>query len=295
MELTPPLTQYLTGDKPSHSPRTRLAQHINFLPQTETEAILVKHGYLSKEGKPTKKAMQEGLLDKCEGKILWKLSSTRKVLLNLTRKTSVKAKAVPKPLTPKVPERGGPVWTDLENIGTYFGVGKNKVGTWLDQLKLRSYKAMPTNESGDVDMLDVARSSQEKFKLKVPTEKALERGIATMELIEYTQKGKEKSFEKYSWNLEMVKAILVKAGHPLDTERKLLLRGKGKNGNIQVDSLAHRGKILHGEWKKLYANPKTRDASWRVFDKTPRGILIEVEKIMARPRYLQDKLYLKEK
>lgn len=295
MQLPPPIQAHLTGTPPTHTSRAKLATHITFWPQAEVEAVLTQAGYLSPEGKIAKKALEEGLVDTCEGKPLWNLKKTKKVLLALTRKPSKAASPAPI-IPPKAPVRAaGPVWTDLENIGTYFGVGKNKIGTWLDQLGLRDYKPMQVNESGDIDMLDMANASKEKFQVKVPTQLALERGLAQVETVEYRGKGgKEKSFEKYSWDRDAVKALLVKAGHPLDTERKLLHRGKGKNSDVRVESLDDRARALHAEWKKLHSNPTTRKASWDLFHKKPKPLIMRVEMLMGQPRYIQDKLYLKE-
>lgn len=298
MKLAAPIEQYLTGDKPSHTSRARLATHITFWPQDKVEELLREERYLTPDGKISPRALSEGLVDTCDGKPLWNLKKTKLALLAATRKTPKENKTPAKPIVmPRSrPTTSGPVWTDLENIGTYFGVGKNKVGTWLDQLGLRGNKELQVNESGDYDMLDVARQSQEKFSSKVPTEKALNEGYAQVEVVEYRGKGgKEKSFEKYSWDRDRVKDLLVRAGHPLDTERKLLLKGKGKNSNVSVDSLDTRAEALHAEWKKLYADPATRKASWKVFDRKPSALLMRVEMLMGKPRYLRDKQYMFER
>ena len=295
MKLSPPASQYTEGAAPSHSSWKTLPGYLKLWSAEEVVSLLKQGQYVTAEGKIAKKAMEEGLVDTCEGKGLWHVKKTTKALLALTRKPS-KPKPAAKPASPPPAQRpAGPVWTDLENIGTYFGVGKNKVGTWLDQLGLRGYKPRQVNESGDLDMLDIANESKEKFRAKVPTELALERGFAQVETIDYKGKGgKDKSFEKYSWNLEMVKAVLVKNGHELDTERKLLLKGKGRNSDVKVESLDDRAKVLYGEWKKLHSNPKTRASSWDVFKKKPRPLLIRVEMLMGRPRYLQDEVYKRE-
>lgn len=294
MKLEPPLSSYLTGAKPTHSSRPKLGQHIKLFKQNEIEAHLKKGKYLNDAGKPTKKALEDGLIDQCDGKVIWNLKNTKKALLALTKKDSARKVAAPKLASPPPrPKQAGPVWTDLENIGTYFGVGKNKIGKWLDELGLRDYKPRQVNESGDYDMLDIANESKEKFRVKIPTEKALAEGYARVETITYTQKGKEKSFDKYTWDRDRVKDLLVRAGHELDTERKLHLKGKGRNSDVKVESIDDRAKKLHAEWKKLHSNPKTRDQSWKLFDKQPSGLLMRVEQLMGRPRYLRDKLYLK--
>lgn len=294
MKLAPPASQYTEGAKPTHSPWSTLASHLPLWSAEEVARLLRAGGYLTAEGKVAKSALEAGLVDSCEGKPLWRVKAVTKVLLELTRKPSEK-KTSPKPVVPgagPVPPR--PAWTDLENIGTYFGVGKTKVGSWLDELGLRGYKPRQLTESGDVDMLDVANEAKEKFRAKIPTERALAEGYAQVETVEYTKKGEVRSFEKYSWHLEKVKAVLVAAGHPLDTERKMLLKGRGRNSDVAVESLDERAAKLHAEWKKLHANPKTRRDAWKLFDKKPKPLLMRVEQLMGRPRYLLDKKYLRE-
>lgn len=295
MKLAPPIEQYLSNDKPTHSSRSKLASNMKLWSQPEVEELLRGAAYITTDGKIAKKTVTDGLVDTCEGKPLWNITNTKKVLLAVTRKPSKKATSSVTVLPKRVDRPHGPVWTDLENIGTYFGVGKNKIGTWLDQLGLRDYKPVQINESGDRDMLDMANASKEKFKLKIPTKKALERGFANMETIEYTQKGNAKSFDKYYWNLDMVKEALVRAGHPLDTDRKLLHKGRGKNGDIKVETIDDRAKKLYSDWLRLYNNPNTHKDSWAIFNKQPVLILTKVEQLMGRPRYIQDKLYLKKR
>lgn len=292
--LPPPIEQYINGKNPTHTSQRRLGQHITFATPEVINGALTSNGLLSADGKITKQALEENIVDVCDKRALWNIREVKKIVLHATRKESdpdrkagvVQPRSAQKAAT-------GPVFTDLENIGTYFGVGKNTVGKWLEELGLRGYKIRQVNESGDFDMLDIAAESKEKFRMKVPTEAAFERGYAQVDVIEYTQKGSKKSFEKYSWNLEKVKNLLVKNGHELDTERKLLLKGKGKNSDVKVESLDSRAEALYREWKKLYKNPSTKKSSWKVFHKQPKPLLQRVEVLMGRPRYLQDKLYEK--
>lgn len=297
MKLPPPIEQYTKGDKPSHTIRPRLHEHINFLKEDETTATLTKAGYLTDDGKVSKQAQVDGLVDTCDGKVLWNLKKTKKALLTLTAKKTAPAKSAPKPINiggtipPPSPQQQQTVWTDLESIGTYFGVGKVKIGKWVDELGLRAFPKKERNESGDFDMMDFAADAKEKaslgFNTKKPTEKALELGYAQVTMVE---KG-NKTFEIVKWNKDKVKAALVKAGHELDLEKKMIHKGKGKNGDVQVESMDDRAQKLYSEWKKLYNNPKTRAESWKLFDKTAKPILMRVEQLMGRPRFLIDKKY----
>lgn len=286
MQLPPPIEQYLQGDKPSHTSRAGLSRHITFLKAEETNKLLIEAGYLSIQGKPTPKAFEEEVAEACDGKALWHVKRTQKALLALTRKESKPRAANPALTAPKAPIRpNGPIWTDLDSIGTYFGVGKVKVGKWLDEIGLRAAPEKQINDSGDYDMLDFANESKQKFSSKRPTQRALDMGIA--QITEVT-KG-DKIFEIIKWNLDECKAALVKAGHPLDLEKKMILKGKGKNSNVEVHSLVDRAKKIHGEWRKL-SKASPRDAH-KLIDKQPKPILVELDKLEGYPGFFTAKKY----
>lgn len=296
MSLTPPISQYVEGEKPSHSSKARLHVFVKAFPQRTIDDLLVKGGYLTSEGKPTRKSLDEGLVEVCENKALWNLSKTRKALAELSRPPKRDKKNV-KPITKPVLQRvrTEPAWVDFETIGTYFGVGKIQVGKWVDQLGLRAVPEVQVNESGAVDMLDMANQAKEKqsngFIGKKPTQKALDGGFAQVTII--TGK-KDKEFEIVKWNLDLVKAALVKAGHPLDTERKMMLKGKGKNSDVKVETMDDRIKRLYSEWYKLQKSPATRKSSWDVFKNQPKIVLSKVEVMMGKPEgYISRKDYLR--
>lgn len=294
MKLTGPISKYLDGEHPSHSARNELDKHIKFIKRSEIESSLIRAGLLDKSGKITDLAKEKGAVDVCGKSAIWNIKKTKLALLDATRKKTVRKTATPVKLAgSQAPtNRNTPKYTDLENIGTYFGVGKLKVGKWLDDLGLRGYKPRQINESGDVDMLDIANESKEKFRAKIPTEKAIEQGYAIVETIEYKKKGKDESFQKYSWDLEKVKSILVRAGHELDTERKLLLKGKGKNSDVKVSSLDSRAAEVYRQWKKLYESGKTEE-SWKLVEKQAKPIQALMEQKIGWPGFFSKKLYRK--
>lgn len=287
MNLTPPISQYISGSTSTHTSLKGLADRLG----TEL-GELTKHmqqqGYLSAQGKATTRAADVGLLDTCEGKLLWRVSKARE-LLSPTKKTTSQ-----KP--PTAPVRTEPAWVDLDTIGTYFGVGKLQVGKWLDQLGMRALPKLETNPDGSHDMLAVARQEQQRqsagFIGKEPTEKALELGVA--QVITVTGK-KDKTFDIVKWNLDLCKALLVKAGHPLDTEHKGTLKGKGKNSNVAVNGMDQRAHELYVKWARLYSDPKTRWQCGKLFRGQPKPLLERVEALMKMPGYLTEGRYLSDK
>jgi hypothetical protein len=210
MQLNPPIEQYVTGNKPSHCSRTRLKKHLPWS-ETEINRILAKGQYITSEGKITRKSQIDGLIDSCDGKSLWNIKSVRIAFLDLTKNDT--SKPVAKPVAAKKPREAR--YGDLDIVGAYFGVSKVKVGQWLTEMGFRAEPKLEKNESGSIDMLDVARASQEKFggKAKIPTEAALSSGLAQENFIV----AGEKEFTIYKWNIDMCRALLLKAGHAEDT------------------------------------------------------------------------------
>lgn len=299
MPLPPPLTSHISGPQAPYTSRSGLAGRVKVFTQEVIEAHLTQGGYLTPEGKIARKALEEGLVDTCEGKALWHVAKVKAALVRLTRPARRERPQGPvKPAAPPQVLRQGPAWVDLDTVGTYFGVGKIQVGKWLDQLGLREVPPLPSTESGTIDMLDVAAQAKEKqaagFLAKKPTEEALASGYARIETIEYKKKGKEKSFDKITWNLDLVKALLVKTGHELDTERKMMLKGKGKNSDVKVEGIQGRVQELHGEWQRLHRNPATRKESWNVFKNQPTAVVKRVEALLGAPGFITDKRYLTE-
>lgn len=292
MKLDPPAKQYLTGSNPSHSSLANLANHAKAWNDEEILDLLTKSGYLE-AGKVTKLALHRGVADICEGKVLWNLLETKRALITAAKVQDQKKSAEALARNKRVSSE--PAWVDLGTIGTYFGVGNVVIGRWLDALGFREKPRLAVNESGAHDLLDIARQAQEKqasgFIGKQPTERALETGLARK--LTVTNR-KKQEIEITQWNLDLCKAVLVRAGHELDTERKSLLKGKGKNSDVKVVTADDRARELYLKWKKLHNAPSTRAKSWSVFASQPTVILVRVEAMMNRPGFLTEKRYLKE-
>jgi hypothetical protein len=288
MKLEPPALQYLEGDSPSHSSLTRLSGNIKALDQEEIVKLLTNAGHLNSDGKPTKLAAQAGVIDICDKKILWNLLETKKALV-AQNKVEEQARARKEEARRRQAEDTGPKWVDLGTVGTYFGASNIVVGKWLDQAGLRAKPKLEKNESGDYDMLDIARQEQQKqitgFTGKQPTDKAYAMGLART--LKVTN-SKKKEIDIVQWNLDLCKAVLVNAGHKIDHDRKLLLKGKGKNSDVKVLTVDDRAKELYSKWKTLKSQGKAREAEL-VFAKQPSIILDKVEVLMNNPGYFKKK------
>lgn len=282
MQLEGPLEKYLQGTKPSHTSRQQLSKHLE-TPQGDIERVLRGEKALTPEGKVTKQAQRMGLVDSCEGRVIWNIEKVRSLMKLKVGK-------------PSAPQRTEPAWVDLNTIGTYFGVGNVVLGRWLDQLGLRAKPTMDRNSSGDYDMLDISNQAKQEqangFIGKEPTEKALNMGAARK--LTVTNR-KQQEIEITQWNLDLVKEVLVKAGHPLDTERKMALKGKGRNSNVQVNGMEKRAKEIYTEWAKIYGNPRESWKMKKLFSGQPRLLLEKVEnEYMKMPGYITEGRYLKD-
>ena len=78
-ELEPPTKRHLSGRRPTHSSTASLASNFSGLHQRALVYILVQQGYMrqavSKDGtstayKPTRKALDDGLIDTCSKTLL---------------------------------------------------------------------------------------------------------------------------------------------------------------------------------------------------------------------------------
>ena len=79
---------------------------------------------MSDERKPTKKAVDDGLIDSCEQKALWNLEKVQEKLseLGMPVERSIVNQEI------KEPDDGEPRWVNLGTIGTYFNVTANTIG-----------------------------------------------------------------------------------------------------------------------------------------------------------------------
>lgn len=297
MKLDGPVEQYLAGKNPTHCTYENISKNVKAWDDDDVKRMLTNAGYLNENGKPTKLAAQKGIIDLCEKKVLWNILEVKKAMI-IQEQIEYGKRAARNAAKEKKIVETGPKWVDLLTIGTYFGAGPVQVGKWLDQIGMREKPKIKKTSSGNIDMLDVARQKQDdqaKGKFgggKVPSQKALDSGVARVKTVTGR---KNKEFDIVEWNLELCKALLVKAGHKLDTERKMMLKGKGKNSDVKVNSIDDRAKVLYGEWLKKYNDPIWRDRAYEVFNGQPKPILVKVEALMNKPGYLTRKEYLKKR
>lgn len=291
MKLEGPIDQYLTGASPSHCALGNLHKHIKVWEQEEMVSLLQVSDYLTAELKPTKAAAQKGIIDLCEKKVLWNILEVKKALVathQLVEAKKAQLRAAQQAKADKL--AAGPSWVDLGTVGTYFGVSNIVIGKWLDQIGMRGMPQMERNSSGDLDMLDMANQAKKKqavgFLGKEPTQKAFDMGLARK--ITVTNR-KQKEIDIVQWNLDLLKAVLQKAGHELN--HGAMLKGKGKNSNVQVITADDRAKDLYLTWKKLVRNKNYRAEMIKLFDKQPKIILMKVELLMNKPNYLVGKMY----
>lgn len=222
--------------------------------------VLTAEGYLSPEGKATRRAAEAGLLASCEKKLIWNVGAVAEILE--TGGLKVRRQAVNQTLEAGPP--GEPVWGNLGTLGTYFSVSAVVVGQWIDALGLR--------------------------EAKEPTQEALDGGLAVQREMDA---GQGKTRKITHWELNLMKQRLMEAGHELDFDYAATLRGRGLNSDVEVTTIEGRARRLYEEWRELYLVPATRDSSWKVFDKQPKFIIEKVEALMERPGFIQRKEYLK--
>lgn len=281
MKLEPPLNQYLTGSNPSHSSLNDLSKHVKAWSQDEIIELLTSAGCIN-EGKPTRDAATRGIIDLCERKVLWNLLETKKALIAQDRVETLKKANLE--AARKRDNSGEPRFVDLGTIGTYFGVSNIVIGKWLDELGLRGKPQMKLNSSGAVDMLDMANQAKQKqangFIGKEPTEKALNAGIARKLTV---TNSKKKEIEITQWNLDLCKAVFLKAGHKENHEARL--KGTGKNSDVKVITADDRARELYLKWKG-FMNKGDKVNADKVFDKQPKVILLKVEGLMNKPGFL---------
>lgn len=256
-KLAPPLKRYLMGAYPDYSSLRTLFEHFQQIPQ-EVILMALDSNELVTDGKANLNAAEQGFVASCERKLLWNVQKVSELL----ESGGITVKRVPQNQTVDVP-MGDPVWANLGTIATYFSVTANKVGSWLDELDLRDNN--------------------------MPTDEAIRGGLAT--LVEMNAGGK-KTRSVAHWNLHLIKAKLVEAGHIIDFSYDEVMRGRGKNSDVEVSGIDKRAQEVFAQWKKLYQVPESRSQSWVFLSKQPTPIIVRVEAMLGRPRFVQDKKYL---
>lgn len=260
--LEAPVARHTTGKLPTHSNSGNLASNFKSLNSTALRFILSKAGFLTEEGKPTRAAIDGGLLDKCEKSFLWNLKAVEAMLLKLGN--PVERQYANQKLAPL--NTSEPVWVNLGTIGMHFNVTAKTVGQWIDKLKLKDSDGMAS-------------------------EKTLERGLATV--TEMSAGSGTKTRKINQWNLRPMQELLLRAGHPLNFDYEKNLKGKGKNSNVEVTSIDARAKEFANDFAALFNNPETRAQTQTLVRKTPRMIQAKAELLMNKPGFLTNGEYLK--
>jgi len=258
--LEGPVKRHLMGKLPTHSSTVSLHKNFVGLTSDSIKAILFNGEYISEEGKPTKKALQEELLDVCERNIIWNLDKVQKLFL--TQGITLERKYVNQDL----PEmRSEPTWANLGTISTYFSTTSNQVGKWLDELELRDEDGMASESS-------------------------LKNGLATT--VEMHVEGK-KTRKITHWNLHLILEELMESGHPLDFDYEKSLIGTGKNSDVKVSSIDDRAREFAKEFARLYKDPERRKECPILVRKTASGVILKAEELLKMPGFISKKQYLR--
>jgi len=262
-KLEPPIKKYLTGKRPSHSSTSNLFKNFKNLDSNALLFVFNKAGYLSEDYKPTKKAIEDGLIDSCERKALWKIDIVEQKLHESGMK--VERQSVNQEI--KDTTNGEPKFVGLGVIATYFNVSANQIGKWLDKLELRDEEKMGNQE-------------------------AMDKGLSTIVEMNADSAGK-KTRKIAMWDLYLTQKILVEAGYELDFDYEKTLKGKGKNSDVTVSSLDDRVKDFAKEFSLLFKNVDTRKELPALVKKQPKIVLQKAEELLKKPGFITDGIYLK--
>lgn len=261
-KLPPPVKRYLTGKNPSHSSTSKLHENFVNIHENALRFVLHKNGLVDDNYKPTKQAVQEGYIDVCDRKALWKIDNVLIFLQGSGMKT--KRQIVNQEI--EMPLSGEPQWVNLGTIGTYFNVSANEIGKWLDKLDLRGDDKLGSNEAVDKGLVSVKEMSA----------------------------GPGKKTRKIAmWNLHLVVDILKENGYELDFDYEKTLQGTGKNSNVEVSSLDTKIKEFTKEFVQLYKKPDTRSKAIILAKKQPKPFLVKSENLLKKPGFFTEGKYLR--
>lgn len=261
--LEPPIKKYLTGKRPTHSATTDLSKNFKNLDPNALLFIFHKAGYLTEEYKPTKKAVEDGLIDTCEKKALWNLDNVEEKILESGMK--VERQSVNQEI--KDNTGGKPTFVGLGVIATYFNVTANTIGKWLDDLELRDDDKMGNQE-------------------------AMDKGLATVVEMNADSAGK-KTRKIAMWDLILTQEILLEAGHELDFDYAKTLKGKGKNSDVTVTTVDDRAREFAKEFSRLFKDTSLRKELPALVKKQPKIIIQKAEELLKKPGFISDGTYLK--
>ena len=258
--LAPPIKRYLTGKLPSHSSTNNLANNFHSLHANALIFVFEKAGYMDQNGKPNKKAVTDGLIDSCDKKALWNLEKVQEKLATLG--LPVTRAAVNQEI--KEPDDGEPRWVNLGTVSTYFNVTANTIGKWLDELDFREKGGMANQD-------------------------AIEQGLAT---VSEMNAGGKKTRKISMWNLYPVQRVLTEAGHPLDFDYDKILKGSGKNSDVQVTTIDDRAKEFVTTFIKTFKNIDERYKCKEMVKAQSPGVLRKAEEILKKPGFFTKDQYL---
>lgn len=259
--LEQPVKRHTSGKLPSHSEHNNLHTHWKQLDAMALRWVLQKHEYVDEDGKPTRTAVADGLIDRCGRTALWNLEAVHTVLTDagMTVERAYVNQELPANNT------ATPTWANLGTIGTFFGVSARMVGKWLNDIGVRDEDGSPSKDSFDNMLVNTVQMNA----------------------------GGKKTRDVHQWDMHRVLKLLVDAGHPLDDDYGKTLEGRGKNSDVTVETIDDRAKEFARNFVKLYKDPATRPEANAMVRKTPRGILQKAEKFMKRPGFFTKNTYLK--
>ena len=207
-ELSGALAQYTRGKLPSHCGTSVIIRAFS-MPAETVEGALTSLGYL-KDGKPTRLAVQDGLLDRWRDKVLWSVDNVLGVL----------KRGVPKVervlLNQEFPKVEDGCFVNTSTIGTYFDVSSVVVGRWLKEIGVR--------DPG------TGKPSRDAVKSKLVQ-------VAGVE----TAAGRR---ETYLWDLRRTLRLLVDAGYVFDYDYGKTMVGRGRNSDVSVCTVEDKAAVV---------------------------------------------------
>lgn len=261
--LEGPVKKYTSGAFPSHSAHGDLAKNFKGLAPEALRFVLQKEGLVGDSGKPTKRAAELGLVDRCDNVALWNMKELEEKLFSLGNRFERQA------VNQEVDEPTGtePQWANLGTIGTYFSVSATIIGRWLDELGMRNEEGMASDDS-------------------------LERGLATTFEMS-TGEGKNKTRKITHWNLHLVRKLLMENGHPLNFDYGKSLKGSGRNSDVKVETVDDRAKAFAKEFVRIFKDRGARKELPALVKKTPKIIQQKAEALIDKPGFITTGAYLR--
>ena len=253
--LEGPVKRHTLGRRPSHSSTVNLADNFEHIGSDGLLRLLISGGYMGDSGKPTRRALDEGLLDSCGRKVLWNLGRVGGFLESCgvnPQRCSVNQEV-------RSPAGGGPSWVNLGTVGTYFSVSARTVGLWLDELGLRDANGLGSPKAQDMGLSTVVEMSA----------------------------GGDRTRKVALWDLYGVQRVLLEAGHELDFDYESTLKGRGRNSDVVVsEDMDGRVRSFVEQFMREFRDPVHRYRCVRLVKQTPTPVLRQAEVMMGRPGFL---------